>query len=116
MDTQKCVICKKEFVGYGNNPWPIKKRGVCCNECNYEIVLPARIKGINRIEDAEVIRIDDIIDPLIKDEKEAIIGYNKALEQAQLLNDTKLIELLNHIKNEEVEHIKELEEALKARK
>lgn len=43
-----CCICGKEFIGYGNNPWPMnsdkasEKR--CCDKCNVEVVIPARIE------------------------------------------------------------------------
>ena len=40
----KCVICGNEYEGMGNNPTPIKEHGKCCDECNENYVLPARIK------------------------------------------------------------------------
>lgn len=43
METKKCVICKKIFRGFGNNPSPIKQAGICCNECNY-LVIKERIR------------------------------------------------------------------------
>ena len=33
-----CCICGKKFKGYGNNPWPIKEDGKCCDECNKEVI------------------------------------------------------------------------------
>ena len=42
----KCVLCKKEFEGYGNNAEPIKK-GKCCDACN-EIVIMARIVNLKK--------------------------------------------------------------------
>ncbi len=39
----KCVICKKKFDGFGNNPQPLKEKGRCCDECN-EAVIEARFK------------------------------------------------------------------------
>jgi hypothetical protein len=39
----KCSICGKIYAGFGNNPWPINE-GRCCDQCNEEKVLPARIK------------------------------------------------------------------------
>jgi hypothetical protein len=34
-----CVICKEEdIVGYGNNPIPLAKSGLCCNTCNISVV------------------------------------------------------------------------------
>lgn len=41
-----CCICGKEIKRYGNNPWPIKKEGLCCDECNLEVVIPTRIKNM----------------------------------------------------------------------
>ena len=40
---QKCCICGNVFWGWGNNPWPIKEYGKCCDACNASRVLPARI-------------------------------------------------------------------------
>lgn len=41
-----CCICGIEFNGCGNNPWPIKDDGECCDKCNYEYVLPKRIENV----------------------------------------------------------------------
>ena len=38
-----CCICGKEFIGYGNNPSPVKEEGRCCDECNANVVIPTRI-------------------------------------------------------------------------
>lgn len=40
-----CCICGKECIGYGNNPEPVKssKEGRCCDMCNIEQVIPARM-------------------------------------------------------------------------
>lgn len=35
---QTCVICGKEFEGFGNNAEPIA-HGLCCNDCNDKVVL-----------------------------------------------------------------------------
>lgn len=56
----------------------------------------------------------DIIDNLVKDEIEAIEGYDKAI--LSFTNDNDMpkeakeytLEVLNHIREEELEHIKEL--------
>lgn len=31
------------FTGWGHNPEPVKHDGRCCDKCNSEIVVPARI-------------------------------------------------------------------------
>jgi hypothetical protein len=43
-----CCICKKECVGFGNNPSPYipMKAGRCCRECDGRFVVPARIKKL----------------------------------------------------------------------
>ena len=38
-----CVICSKVCSGFGNNPFPIKNSGECCNTCNAIKVIPERI-------------------------------------------------------------------------
>lgn len=43
IETNKCVICGKEYTGYGNNAYPVNE-GRCCDECNTNIVIPARIQ------------------------------------------------------------------------
>lgn len=46
MKKQRCCICGKEFEGFGNNPRPVKKSGVCCDECNFNYVIPARLQEL----------------------------------------------------------------------
>ena len=45
-----CCICGREFEGDGNNPEPVKPfdEGVCCDECNFNAVIPKRLKSLNR--------------------------------------------------------------------
>ena len=41
----KCIICEKvSDIKKGHNPEPVKrfKDGTCCDDCQYEFVLPAR--------------------------------------------------------------------------
>lgn len=44
----KCCICGKEIEGYGNNPEPIKSKGVCCDSCNEKFVIPSRLFALGR--------------------------------------------------------------------
>lgn len=39
-----CCICGKHIQGeFGNNPWPIYEMSLeCCDECNRNVVIPAR--------------------------------------------------------------------------
>lgn len=50
MKINKCCICGREFIGKGNNPRPLKNKGVCCNNCNKKVVLE-RIKLMLREEE-----------------------------------------------------------------
>lgn len=40
----KCCLCGKIILGWGNNPWPLKDEGECCNNCNTYKVIPARLE------------------------------------------------------------------------
>jgi hypothetical protein len=43
-DVHICSLCGKEFTGFGNNPEPLAHyRKRCCDECNADKVIPARI-------------------------------------------------------------------------
>lgn len=47
----KCCICDKEINNpWGNSPWPIvdDPEAKCCDDCNFEKVLPARIAMMNK--------------------------------------------------------------------
>jgi hypothetical protein len=49
-----CIICKKKFSGFGNNPYPLAdlKDGQCCDHCDCIRVLPARLvaQGFSRTQ------------------------------------------------------------------
>lgn len=55
-----CVICGKVFRRgeWGNNPEPIKpfSSGQCCDECNMDKVLPARLAQLKKPEGDWVVR------------------------------------------------------------
>ena len=54
--TFTCCICGKETTGYGNNPAPVidLPDSRCCDDCNINKVIPARLK--TRLDAAFVIR------------------------------------------------------------
>jgi hypothetical protein len=37
-----CSICKKNYIGYGNNALPVNS-GRCCDDCNLQVVIPQRL-------------------------------------------------------------------------
>ena len=47
-DCGKCCLCKGLMSNkWGNNPAPLRKRGKCCDKCNAEKVIPARMGNID---------------------------------------------------------------------
>lgn len=40
-----CSICRKPYVGYGNNAQPIND-GRCCDGCNLIAVIPTRLRRL----------------------------------------------------------------------
>lgn len=53
-EKQTCVLCGCEFEGYGNDPSPVVDHGVCCDDCNMSIVVPARMDAIEESKDTEL--------------------------------------------------------------
>lgn len=52
-----CSICNIHYIGHGNNAWPVND-GRCCDPCNDEFVLAARLKDIvDKSVDTEVARL-----------------------------------------------------------
>lgn len=79
---EECCICGEPIKGYGNNPAPVKDAGVCCDKCNREVVIPARLKSIskNKLEEKVSNKIED---------KEETVRYlldqlHKALEDGSI--------------------------------
>lgn len=48
-----CCICGEPINGYGNNPYPYKKEGRCCDACNWKFVIPARLDAMNNRDRAD---------------------------------------------------------------
>ena len=42
MNKKICSICRKKYVGFGNNAEPVNNKR-CCNECNNAVVIPIRL-------------------------------------------------------------------------
>ena len=113
-----CVICGKEYDGYGNNAQPVKD-GKCCDKCNQEVVIPARIKKMGLKEEAEDLDIDkkvEIMEPETLDDLE--LEKEESNKEDCCVDDSKLIELLHKFlekegleldgKGEEEQHFIEL--------
>ena len=33
-----CCICGTAHYGFGNNPWPLRDHGECCDDCNLDVI------------------------------------------------------------------------------
>jgi hypothetical protein len=56
MEKFKCCLCDKEVEGFGNNPDPLGNLGEdeeCCDECNLNKVIPARIEKYETLKTLE---------------------------------------------------------------
>ena len=40
---KKCVLCKKTYIGYGSNPYPLSSKGRACKHCDDYKVIPTRM-------------------------------------------------------------------------
>ena len=54
-----CIICTDEILpqpisGWdkGHNPYPVKDKGRCCEDCNSTIVVPVRLTGLMDFKEA----------------------------------------------------------------
>ena len=45
----RCVLCGRHIATRlgENNPWPCSDEGVCCDRCNSDFVIPARIARLS---------------------------------------------------------------------
>lgn len=48
-EVQVCSICGKEFTEFGNDAWPVND-GICCDECNMNVVVPRRLSDYYKHE------------------------------------------------------------------
>lgn len=53
-----CCICGKKVLEWGNDPYPVvTDEGLkCCDKCDMEVVLPARIRQMNKTQRREAIQ------------------------------------------------------------
>lgn len=108
----KCCICGRPIKGWGNNPWPVENEEECCDICNQNIVLPARIEMMfnkkNEVKDSAIIDLSkEEINYLIEEEKQAVEDYRQAISMTE---DKNALYVLSHILKEEAHHIEMLEQ------
>lgn len=84
----KCVICGKEFDSWGNNAWPIKD-GICCDECNQEEVIPARLSQVYTKSKLKEEKEEEIPDISVKDDTLTVdIDDTPEVEKTEIEKET----------------------------
>lgn len=85
-EKQICCICGKEFTGYGNSPEPVKDEGVCCDDCNMTIVVPARLEkaGYRKVNEELFDKEDENLFKETLDEKQKEL-FDKLTEEDKAL-------------------------------
>jgi hypothetical protein len=48
-----CSFCRVTFRGYGHNPSPLLTKGKACDDCNWSIVVKARLQAMAADEAAD---------------------------------------------------------------
>ena len=80
-----CCICNEQFTGYGHNPDPVKKKGLCCDDCNMSVVMPKRLGELFNMGKSKKVA------------KSSILGkMQKAQLFSDLLKNAKLYKLKNN--------------------
>ena len=77
-DEHKCCICGEPIEGHGNNPSPVKTEGDCCDKCNAEVVIPARI------EKMKVAASEKVNEELTETESEEVKSTSEESEEESL--------------------------------
>lgn len=83
VEKQNCVICGKTIVGFGNNALPVAQ-GKCCDKCNQEVVIPARLEA-SKLAEAKEDKKEEQPEEFIATEsetKEIIVDDPKIDEQS----------------------------------
>lgn len=101
---QECVICHKQFEGYGNNAEPVAE-GRCCDECNAKVVIPARIEEMNKSKKLDEAKEKDEAEEKAEPE-ENIEPEEKQVEPEDDASEDKIIspETMDDIEIEEKEN------------
>jgi len=49
----KCIICLKKYPRYEerHSPQPLFQNGICCTECNFNLVIPYRMHLLSKRRD-----------------------------------------------------------------
>lgn len=73
----KCSICQEPYDNWGNNAMPVNS-GRCCDDCNWSVVLPARLNRLYPAKGKEMAEnIETVVRPLTKARKERKLETRK---------------------------------------
>lgn len=75
----KCCICGKEIKGYSNSAYPISD-GKCCDSCNLNYVVPARI-SLSKIKKGSKIKIIEMKDEPTYDGTIGVVNHIDSIGQ-----------------------------------
>lgn len=84
-EEHECCLCHKKFKGYGNNPYPLVKdpEAKCCDDCNLDKVIPARLASLSKpdikedLETGKEVSTTIKIEPNIIRDQDAISSYRR---------------------------------------
>ena len=98
-----CCICKKSFVGYGHNPYPVKEKGRCCSECN-ELVVQPRRRYVSQLENDIIWAINE---RFLKVDKHHIVTKKDVVEVCEMMevddyDNTVIKDVLNYFFKEHI--------------
>lgn len=93
-DEHKCCICGEPIEGHGNNPSPAKTEGDCCDKCNAEVVIPARI------EKMKAAASEKVNEELTETESEEVKSTSEESEEEESLEEKEVKELTEDEKRE----------------
>ena len=109
-----CCICGKEFNGYGNNPYPIKEEGRCCNDCNMKVI-EKRLEKLQEKDDMSDLRanlitgkLEDLVSDLEESEVLSVIVMILEFYTYKFKKDfSSTLSLIKKGYNKYVEYLKE---------
>ena len=77
-ESKTCCICKEPIKGYGNNAEPVCS-GTCCDKCNMDVVIPARVKAFRNSKNEEL--DDDIDDTLTESYSDELAEFTHWIQE-----------------------------------
>jgi hypothetical protein len=110
LDVSKCVLCKKDYQGFGNNAYPLAE-GDCCNACNKNVItarLAEQLKKSSPMEiDDEELEDDGIEDRGVEAEEVKMEVEEEEVEEEEVEEEAE-----EEAEEEEAEEVEAEEEEI----